>query len=99
MADKITVETTGDFGLQEPQTLEMVSAFSPSTVTNTTFIQKAIAEGKLKEVGKKEEAPVAVPPEPTEEVEAPVVPPTPEPEEPVVAPEKAAPKVHTNKKH
>lgn len=45
---QIEVETTGDFMLFDPFSLEIVEANGTSKVTETKFIQSAIADGRLK---------------------------------------------------
>lgn len=48
-AEKVTVETTGDFMLQDPFTLEEISSKGTSTVTRTSFIDEKLKSGQLRE--------------------------------------------------
>lgn len=45
---KVEVETTGDFMLIDITTGAEIEAFGPTRVTNSAFVQTAIADGKLK---------------------------------------------------
>lgn len=49
VAEKITVETTGDFMLHDPYTLETIQAKGTSTVTKSAFTDDKLASGQLKE--------------------------------------------------
>lgn len=46
----IKVETTGNFMIQDPTTLDEVPHDKPNTVRRTTYIENAIEDGRLKEV-------------------------------------------------
>ena len=49
--DRIEVETTGDFQIQDPYTLDLVPHNGPGKPRNTSFIQTKIAEGQLRKIG------------------------------------------------
>jgi hypothetical protein len=48
VGEKITVETTGNFMLQDPYSLDTIEAEGTSTVTKTAFTDSKIAAGQLK---------------------------------------------------
>lgn len=50
---KITVETTGEFMMQDPTTGEEVEAYGTSQVTRSAWIEQQIENGKLKSAGHK----------------------------------------------
>ena len=48
--DRVTVETTGEFMLQDPYTLDLVPANGSESVRRTSFITEKLLAGQLKEV-------------------------------------------------
>lgn len=48
--DRVTVETTGEFMLQDPYTLDVVPASGSESVRRTSFITEKLLAGQLKEV-------------------------------------------------
>jgi hypothetical protein len=63
--NKITVETTGNFMLQDPFTGDVIEAYKPCEVENTAWVQGHIARGTL---STKETSKVDEQPEPAEQV-------------------------------
>lgn len=53
--EKITVETTGDFMLHDPYTLDTIEASGQSTVRRSAFIDARLQSGDLKQVGGKKQ--------------------------------------------
>lgn len=70
MADKIKVETTGDFMLLDITNGQVIEAFGATEVEETSFVQNELERGRLKKTSgpaKEAEKPAPSPVEPAQD--------------------------------